>query len=647
MRFLDVLLRQVTEKSHGFSVFLSRYIYQNSNALRGACMGLLLFVALWLVWLGQSVDLSSMRTPRPLMDHSFSLHLTALCGLVLGFLLGTVWQRRTACHVENLAATEIAETQQNIKQTSDRAEIKYSRKEWVLSASILIVITAIYSAWSGYRHYRFGSGSWDMGCYIHNLWLAAHGKPLVSSVLGDVPFLGDHFMPTLLLGTPLAYIGSTYTLFIVQAILVVGAAYYLHKLCEIRSVPYPLALVVSLVYVLAFGVQNTIYFDVHEVAPVPLCLLWALYSVERGHRKRAVLALFLLAGCKESAWLYAASVALYVAVQAISSMIFPTISSQTARANHPLLRNNHAPALVKWGFAWFLFFVLGFFVVVGKIQPALLAGSRSMLHVSRFAAFGSNMNEAALYVMTHPLVVVLWIFLPLQKLTALLVSFGTFSFLPLLAPTGIFLFGANLLERFLPDKMEMWGLGFHYSLTLTAMLAYQTVVVIGYIYQRTSTKSGFSLPRFVWGFVGLFVVGLLSTYAYAGFPLEKWQQPYFSTRKATLTNQRAIQFLHDLEKNLAGHDANTQLKVVAQNHFLPHLAERQFIWQTEARFVERADVVILNPKESPWPQNTKEIEALVRSLQTNPAWALVFHEDNTVVFIKSSLAQSLQLAVLP
>src|SRR3954469_25091203 len=85
-----------------------------------------------------------------------------------------------------------------------------------------LIACIVYCVFSIARHERFGSGSWDMGCHIHNIFLLGYLKPPVSSVLGDANFWGgtNHFMPSEILAAPLAWTGLTWPLLVLQALLV-------------------------------------------------------------------------------------------------------------------------------------------------------------------------------------------------------------------------------------------------------------------------------------------------------------------------------------------------------------------------------------------------------------------------------------------
>lgn len=472
----------------------------------------------------------------------------------------------------------------------------------LLAAGVPALVAFVaYCVVSLARHARFGSGSWDMGCHVHNVWLLSHPwQPQVSSVLGDANFWGgtNHFMPTLLLAVPLAPIaaaGFTGVLLVLQALVVALAVVPLALLAHRRGLgPFTVA-AVSVTYLLHVGTQTFINFDVHETAAVPLFTFVALYAFERDRRVLAYVALVLLAGLKESAIVYAAGVGAWLVV--------------TTRGKR------------LEGACIFAAFMALFFVVTALIQPALLEeGSKGMIHVARFKALGASPGEIARSVVLHPIDTLSLLFAPAPKAQTLAVTAGGFAFLPLIAPEALMLAGPTLAERFLSDKREMWGLGFHYSLPLIGAWAFATVHALS----RLQTGLAARVPSRAFDVAsgGVLIVAFVSSQVFAPFPpeLSTVQKPYMANDDDVARYQLALAVIPE------------DGKVVAQNHFLPHLAYRQFIWQPDDRFIERADVVVLDTEASPWPHNARHVRRLVDKLRADPAWTIAFQEQSTVVF---------------
>lgn len=469
----------------------------------------------------------------------------------------------------------------------------------------------VYSVYAVERHRRFGSGAWDYGCYVHNAWLFAHGDAFqldaVSSVLGDAAFWGgtNHFMPSLVFTAPLSWwmewTGDTAWLALAQNAVVVAAALPLTLLCRRRGLSPLVAAVIVAAFLFHIGTQAALLFDVHEIAPVPLLLFTALLIVDERPEPRRLLALaavlLIWAGTKESSWLGVASFGLFLLVLQAG------------------WRRVGAVVLVVG--------VVGFVFVVGVVQPALLEeGSRGMIHAARFRGVGAtpanSLGEAALSLLLHPGRAVAAVMAPLEKLRTFLTSTAGFGYTPLASPTALLMGGANLAERFLADKREMWGLSFHYGLVTAAWLAVGSVDVASR-FRRAPVVMASAIA----------LGAALSLATAARRPdLLQLEQPYFASHDEAARYRRALALVDD-------DDA-----VVAQNHFLPHLALRRHIWLPEERFIARADVVVLDPAASPWPHDARHVRRLLARLQRDPAFETVFSEGTTLVFRRRAVTPS-------
>jgi uncharacterized membrane protein len=465
------------------------------------------------------------------------------------------------------------------------------------------VAFVVYGLYAVERHRRFGSGAWDYGCYVHNAWLFAHGDAFSltarSAVLGDAAFWGgtNHFMPSLVLTAPLAWwmewTGNTAWLAVAQNAVVVAAAVPLALLARRRGLHPVVSAAIVVAWLFHVGTQAALLFDVHEIAPVPLLLFTALLIVDEPPSARRVSALTVVllvwAFTKESSWLGVASFGLFLL------------------ALQPGWRRVGAGVVVVS--------VTGFVVIVGIIQPGLLEeGSRGMIHAARFRGVGEapagSLKDAALSLLLHPgraIAAVVW---PLEKLQTLLTSTSGFGHAPLASPAALLIGGANVAERFLADKREMWGLAFHYGLVTAAWLAVGAVDVTARLRRTPFAAAGIVMAG----------VGVSFMTAARTPDLRHLEQPYFASADEVARYRRALALI----------DADDA--VVAQNHFLPHLALRRHIWLPEERFIARADVVVLDTAASPWPHDARHVRRLVVRLQRDAAFEVVFNEETTLVF---------------
>lgn len=466
-------------------------------------------------------------------------------------------------------------------------------------AAPMVTAFFTYSLWSVTRHHRFGSGAWDLGCHNHNIWLLGHLQGFTSTVLGDVNFMGDHFMPSLVLLAPLSWTHSSDILLYFQALIIGAAAWPLALLCQRRGLAPSVTFGIVVAYLFAIGTQSAANFDFHEVAPLPFLLLLAIWALEEGKRGLAYAMLVIAAGFKESAIVYVAGVGCWLWI-----------------TRHGRRLEGASIALV--GLAWFL-------IVVQILQPWLLAGGpRGMIHLERFSALGATAPDIAFEILRHPLRTAALLVTPLQKVRTLAIIFGGFSFLPLLAPDALLLALPIVLERFLAEKPEMWGLGYHYSLVLTALAAFAAATGASRL-QAFVAKSGFRVAPGTFAAAACVTLALSTIAAAAvafpvGVELVSLEKPYFASLEQTSINEQALALVPD------------GAPVVAQDHFLPHLAMRKHIWLPEESFLEPAEYVVLDPTQDAWPRDAAHVARLVDRLLIDPSFHPIFSREATVVF---------------
>lgn len=460
-----------------------------------------------------------------------------------------------------------------------------------------------YSLWSVTRYERFGAGAWDLGCRAQSIWLLGHLKGFTSTVLGNVNFMGDHFMPSLVLFAPLSWAQSPELLLVVQALLIAVAAWPLSRLCGRRGLGPLTTAGIVLAYLFGVGTQSAANFDFHEVALLPLSILLAVWAFEEDRRGLAYAALVIAAGCRESAILYAG---------AVGGWLFVTRPG----------RRVEGLGIAAVSLAWFL-------VVVSAIQPRLLVGApATMMPAARFSALGGTIGEAAVQVLRQPDEAARLLVSPQEKVVTVAVTVGGFGFLPLLAPSALLLSVPNFVERFLADKPEAWGLGYHYSLVPFALLAFATTVAVSRAREWLAWRRVSISPRAFDASIGIIlVVSTVGASAAAwpiGVELVTLEKPYFASLEQTAVNQRALDRIPE------------DGAVVAQNHFLAHLAMREQAWLPDESFLAQADYVVLDPTQSPWPHDAAHVAHLVERLQSDPAFHIIFSEGSTVVFSRRS-----------
>ncbi len=476
---------------------------------------------------------------------------------------------------------------------------------------LYLLATAVGCFFAMHRHWSFGSGSWDMGCMVHNFYRASRFADTLSSVLGGADFLGDHFMVGIYLYAPIFWLDSSaYTVILVQTANVAAAAPLIYLIARHRGASWGFSVALGLAAGFAFAVQAAVFFDAHEITVGIGFLALGLYYLERGQLGRASLSLAVFALFKESAGGYVVGLGLLLLFRAL----------REDRGAH-----------LRYGLAW----VLGgftWFVLVNRVfMPAFAARGISVGGHETFADFGPTVFSALIGMISNPLKTVVALFVPAAKVESWLVTLAGFGFLPLLAPEILIAALPLLAERFLSSKATMWEMGYHYAASLSLYAAWATALAAPRIeaaVRALSERVGLDGRIAVRVALPAFVLSGMLLVNQAGYKhpsvYHSLGQSYFIVGQKRVDYAAGVAWLE-----AQGRGAN----IAAQNRLLPHLADRLNIHPLE-RF-EQADYVLLALGDDAWPNDAGYPLRLERQLTASGAWRTVFEQGNVRVLARS------------
>ena len=290
-----------------------------------------------------------------------------------------------------------------------------------MGAGAVIVAALLYCSFTTATWRGYISPSWDLGIFTQLADRYAHFQAPIVNIKGEgFNLLGDHFHPILVLLGPIFRIWpSGLTLLIVQALLFALSVWPLARLA-VERLGTAAGCVLSVAYVLSWGLLNAIWAQFHEIAfAVPLLsfgLVWWL----RGRLVLSSVAIALLVFVKEDMGL---------TVAAFGVAIFLRQRSQ------------RTPALfhIVWGLAWFLLSTL---VILPAFNPK--GGWDYTDKISTLSTLTSGIDQKLAVVC-------------LLILAAGVVGLRS-PFMLMLLPT--------LAWRFLGNNEFYWGWTFHYSAVL-------------------------------------------------------------------------------------------------------------------------------------------------------------------------------------
>jgi|GEM_PF-1490531 len=498
-----------------------------------------------------------------------------------------------------------------------------------------LLATAVMSAFSMHRHASFGSGSWDMGCMIHNFYRASRFLGSTSTVLGDVDFLGDHFMLGIYLYAPLYWISSSgYMLLLIQSVNVAAAAPAIFLVARAKGAPSYAAATLALATAFSFGLQSAAYFDSHEITVGFGFLCWAIWALEKERLKTALVLLIIFSLFKESLGAYVVGFGLYALYQGI--------------ARDDTIAGDELASRRQWwvfGFVCIAYGVIWFVLVNRVFMPALIATANAPEPHETFADFGPTVFSALLGILQNPMKALAALFLPATKMQSHLVTFGGFAWLPIISPQIGIAALPLFAERFLSSKTTMWEMGYHYAAPLSFYAGWAVASGWGrltIVCRRCLDGLGDWFGDRSNPFLSVLVLSSTVLICAAGYShpsnFLRWEMSYFSPESKVRAHNAAIRLLEEQGVNI---------RISAQNRLLPHLADRPVIYRLMDW--QKTDWVLLSVGENAWPKPDGYPKKLAKRLWASKDWELVFSQESTAVFArlgKHSLSSVSPSAVL-
>ncbi len=395
-----------------------------------------------------------------------------------------------------------------------------SRKHIPLLIAIFtcFVFFVCYSTLTVIRHLHYDSYGFDLGINDQTVWRYSNFELPLTTIdpFPDRTKLATHVELVYALISPLYWIWSARKMLLLTSAFVVcsgGLAAYLLSKRKLRNTF--LSLTVMLSYLMFYGLQNAIWFDVHSSNFAAAFLMWFIYFLDGKKTKSALLFFFLSITAKENIASYTLVISLlYLIRRRSASLIF----------------------YASFSVLYLLFIYLIYFPHITSV-PYLYANREGLL---------SNLNP---YYLINTK----------EKLVTLFYSFLSFGFLPFLNPLTLLLIFVHFTTFFviasdLPGAQGLYG---HYRVTLAPLFVWSSVTTI-------ATFRFFNRKLIA---IYLLLCTLFVQYS-LHLPLSYLSKSWFWHEPAAVTSINKI-ISDALPQNAS---------VVSQNNITPHISHRDKIY---------------------------------------------------------------------
>lgn len=392
------------------------------------------------------------------------------------------------------------------------------------------------------------ASSRDLAQFDQLVWNSMRGRLLENTFVTDAPlFLGKSFVPILLAFVPLYAVWSNpLILSIGQAVAFASGAFPIYWFAR-RELGRALAIGVAIAYLLSPTVVNSTLLEFHEIALATPLLCYATFFLLRRNYMAFLVTLGVTLLVKEE-----------IAFVVIAFGVYLFLFQGQRRLGLAL-----AGFGLVWG-AFLLQYAIPFFQSSRNFyyfSSGSLSGG-----AARYGYLGSSFSEILTTLVTRP-----DIFLPrvvtMDKIAFLLHLLVPLLFLSLAGAEVAFLGLPTLGYTLLSTYPEQYSIQTYYVAPLVPFLFFAAILGLERLVKRF--PSGAMKAAWRGALLAMLLAASISSYQLHTLgPLARWYQfdEYTNNRHATLGRT----LLRSIPENAA---------VIAQDDFLTHLSERQFVYE--------------------------------------------------------------------
>ena len=479
-----------------------------------------------------------------------------------------------------------------------------NKKQKLALIFTILIYATIYSSISLVNHYNFRTHAHDLGIETNTCWDYAHFR--VNDCMMMQPqfknVLSDHFSLLHMIYAPLVFVFGTYTLLLIQIVVILLAGFGIYKYFSFKSGDHWLGILAAIHFYSIFGIFTAIAFDFHNNVIGAMLVPWFFYFFEKDKRKTAALFFILLMCAKENMALWSFFIALGLL----------TVNFKNKSRRYFLM------SLATLAITYFI-------VVMKYIMPSLANEGRDYLHFT-YNALGNNFGEAVVNIFKHPIKTFSLLFEnqdndPFQNMYK-----SELHFIVLISGGIIFLYRPEFLIMVLPiyaqklfsDYGIMWGLAYHYSIEFVPILC---IALFSWImnFEKKNTQYKFAA-------LGIFMTMAATAYTIKSAISIPWMKDHIQINtKAHFKRDWNIQDVYDLMK-LIPPNAN----VSAANEIASHLSLRDYIYLFPT--IGNAEYIILLNDDSAYPLSPEQNKIEIDKLLVNPEWNLVSNKGIVYLF---------------
>jgi uncharacterized membrane protein len=473
---------------------------------------------------------------------------------------------------------------------------QYTAKQKLSVYSIVGLFALIFCSISLVNHYLYRTYAFDLGIYNNMLYSYSHFKlnytPLQQPLVYHA--FADHFEPVFFLFAPFYWIFGSYTLLIIQIIMVIFGGIGAMRFAKLHSNNNTLSIAILIQFYAMWGVYSALAFDFHNNITAAMIIPWVMVFAQQKNIKPLIIAWALILLSKENMALYGIFVCLGLALHYF---------------NDKQLRN--------------LFLILTaasavYFVLVVKVFiPSFQQPGAGYLYDSMYKSLGTTPKEILGNIFNKPGYLFSLLFENYSGETlfngikselhfSVLISGGIFM---LYKPQFLVMLIPIYAQKLFNTDAARWGINYHYSIEFVPVLTACTVVFITSI--NTTEKIRYYIGFFVAVITLYYTISKMDSRVsiwYDKVNTRFYAPEHYNNNQTTITIRAELNALP-----LKDEDA-----ISAQNNFVPHLSNRTYIYLYPES--SKATHIVVAPKTNLYPLKDSAYNSVLDTLKKSSYW---------------------------
>ncbi|HLG03007.1 MAG TPA: DUF2079 domain-containing protein [Bacteroidia bacterium] len=473
---------------------------------------------------------------------------------------------------------------------------------------ILLFFGALYFLIPALNHYFFRSYCYDYAVYNQAFYDYAHFRINANTVI-DPPlnnFMQIHVSFLLMVLSPLYWIfnwiAGTYTLLLIQAILITAGGYAVYLLIKEQTEDKWLSILALLHYFLLQGHFSALaadYIDTTVGASlVPVYLLFFF-------RKRvfpALIFFILVIITKENFALWLIFISLTVLILKRTDRFF-----------------------IRWS-GFFLAVSCCYLIIIYPWLVKYFEDPQRPYWGFSYSALGKNLSEAFYYVLSHPVKAIELLFFnhtgepenDFVKAEFYIVTLLSGGVLILRKPILLIPLIPIIAQKMYNDNWLRWSILSFYSVEIVSILSICVFISIAAFRQQTARRILGLLVVCSTAFVTVFKLSALENETYHPAKENIFSADFYSCNVPARHIHKALKLIPQ--------DAS----VAATDRLVPHLAYRRNVHCFP--YLRDSEYIAMLSKSSAYPYRPDQISEQINKLIRDPAWETIYNDDYLRIF---------------